>query len=895
MKIKSHQWRRILILGGAALLAALFLFIGIIWRLIDSAPDIDDITVSPTESATYICDQDGNYLRKLTWTSTNRDIITLSDMPEDMQHAIVAIEDERFYSHGGIDLRGIARAFWNGITNGAFSEGASTITQQLIKNNVFTDWTQENSFKDRFSRKVQEQYLALKLENRVSKEKILEDYLNTINLGSGCYGVQAAAKRYYGKDACDLTLSECAVLAAIPQNPSRYDPITNAEENRRRQQTILAYMQEQGYISKQEKEKALRDDVYARIRAFDETYTEETVFSYYEDALIDQVAETLQEETGCSSDQAYRAIYSGGLRIFSAQDDAIQKICDEEFQNSANYPEGVLYGIDYALSVSDETGLVTHYGSESLRSYIRQTLTPSFDLLCTTQEEAQQYADAFRSHILAESAQKTDGKENAEIQVVGERLTLSPQPQASLVLIDQKTGYVRAIVGGRGEKSASLTLNRATKTTRQPGSTFKILTAYAPALDAFGQTLATTYKNEKYEYSDGTPVSNWDITDYSGAATVREAITRSINVVAVKCITKISPQIGFEYGERFGISTLHESYETSEGISSDIVQPLALGGITQGVTNLELCAAYASIANAGIYEEPLFFTKVTDRHGNVLLDAPQRETRRVITKETAFLLTDAMKDVVSSPLGTAYGSISAAGHSVAGKTGTTSDYRDIWFVGYTPYYTCSVWGGYDNNQILPSESSGHSYSRLLWSAVMDRIHESLPKTEFTQPESIVSAALCTRSHKPAVPGGCPETYQEYFAKGTQPGHACSLHEKAAQTEPIIIYPDIFEELTEDTNAETESETQTGPQTESETTAETENVTETPPQSDAAQLPPSVPENESAPDPDRPDAETDLLPQPPPEAQAESGETPLPPAPDTSSLSDLLERLEGIAG
>ena len=165
MKIKSHQWRRILILSGAALLAAFFLFIGIIWRLIAAAPDIDNITVSPTESATYICDQEGNYLRKLTWASTNRDIITLQDIPKNMQHAIVAIEDERFYSHGGIDLRGIARAFWNGISSGSFSEGASTITQQLIKNNVFTDWTQENSFKDRFSRKVQEQYLALKLEN----------------------------------------------------------------------------------------------------------------------------------------------------------------------------------------------------------------------------------------------------------------------------------------------------------------------------------------------------------------------------------------------------------------------------------------------------------------------------------------------------------------------------------------------------------------------------------------------------------------------------------------------------------------------------------------------------------------------------------------------------------
>lgn len=878
MKMKSHQWRRILISGGIALLAVLFLFAGIVWYLIASAPDIDDITVSPTKSATYICDQEGNYLRKLSMSSSNRDIIPLHDIPKDLQHAIVAIEDERFYSHGGIDLRGIARAFWSGITSGSFSEGASTITQQLIKNNVFTDWTQENSFKDRFSRKVQEQYLALKLEDRISKEKILEDYLNTINLGSGCYGVQAAARRYYGKAARDLTLAECAVLAAIPQNPSRYDPIAHADENQKRQQTVLAYMQEQGYISQSEKEEALADDVYARIQVVNETYTEETAYSYYEDALIDQVAKALQEKTGCSADQSYQAIYSGGLRIFSAQDPVIQKICDEEFQNSGNFPEGTTYGVDYALSVADETGLVTHYGSDALCAYIQKTQDPSFDLICASSDEAQGFADAFRSHILTDTAnpsQKSDG-----VRVLGERLTLSPQPQASLVIIDQNTGFVRAIVGGRGEKAASLTLNRATETTRQPGSTFKILTAYAPALDAFHQTLATTYKNDKYEYEDGTPVSNWDITDYSGTATIREAITRSINVIAVKCITKISPRAGFEYGQKFGISTLHESYETSGGTSSDMIQPLALGGITQGVTNLELCAAYAAIANAGIYEEPLFFTKVTDRHGNVLLDTTQQKTHRVIKKETAFLLTDAMKDVVSSPLGTAYGLVSAAGHSVAGKTGTTSDYRDIWFVGYTPYYTCSVWGGYDNNQTLPSGSLGHSYSKLLWSSVMDRIHEALPEKDFPQPESVTAVTLCSRSHKTAVPQGCPETYQEYFSQGTQPP-ACTLHEKTVQTEPIVIYPDIFEEQTPDANEENQSSP--APQTDPsglEPDLESEHESE------------SLPESESQP---ASESETGPLPAPPPDETEENNGTSLPPAPDTSALSDLLDQLTEIAG
>lgn len=853
IQLRSLPWKRILVLTAAALFAIFFIFSAAIWRLIAAAPDIDDITVSPTQSATYICDQEGNPLRRLTLSSSNRDIIPLSEIPEAMQHAIIAIEDERFYSHGGIDIRGIARAFWSGITNGSFSEGASTITQQLIKNNVFTEWTLETSFQDRFSRKVQEQYLAIKLEDRISKEQILEDYLNTINLGSGCYGVQAAARRYYGKNASELTLSECAVLAAIPQNPSRYNPVTNPDANKKRQQTVLNYMQEQGYISQSEKESACLDDVYARIHAFNEAYDEESVYTYYEDALIDQVTEALQKEAGYSSDQAYRAVYSGGLRIFSAQDPSIQKICDEEFQNPENFPDGTQYGIDYALSVSDETGLVTHYGSEALRSYMRQTKDPAFDLMCETKEEAQTCADLFRSHILGDAP--------SPLQVVGERLTLSPQPQASLVIMDQKTGYVRAIIGGRGEKTASLTLNRATETTRQPGSTFKILTAYAPALDAFHQTLATSYKNEPSKYSDGTPISNWDITDYSGTATIREAIARSINVIAVKCITEISPQTGFEYARRFGISTLHESYETAQGTSSDIIQPLALGGITQGVTNLELCGAYAAIANSGTYIEPKFFTKVMDRHGNVLLDHTQQETHSVLSEETAFLLTDAMEDVVSSPSGTAYGSVFAGGHRVAGKTGTTSDYKDIWFVGYTPYYTCSVWGGYDNNQALPSGSSFHSYNKALWSAVMERIHAGLPQKDFSRPDSIVSVTLCSDSHKPAVPGACPRTYEEVFAAGTQPRRECTLHEPAPQTEiqtdSVIIYPDIFEELIPETETQTETQTETITETESETMIETDMEINT----------------ES-------------------EMETESNQ---PSTPDTSPLDELLEQLNTIAG
>lgn len=790
---RTIPWKRLLISFGITLSILFCIFIGIIWYLVATAPDIDSITVSPTESATYICDQEGNYLRKLTLATSNRDIVALEEIPLSLQNAIIVIEDQRFYEHGGIDIRGILRAFLSGITSGSFSEGASTITQQLIKNNVFTEWTQENSFKDRFSRKIQEQYLALQLEDRMSKEEILENYLNTINLGAGCYGVQSASRRYFGKDVSLLTLSEAAVLAAIPQNPTGYNPITNPTNNKKRREIVLSYMEEQGYITARQKEEAMADDVCTRIQEQNSIYEEESVYSYYEDALIDQVIDVLISEKGYSQDQAYRAVFSGGLRIYSAQDQSIQEICDEEFLNPANYPEGTEYGVDYALSVADANGLVTNYSTESLRSFVRENINPSFDLLCTSQEEAQQYADAFRAYILGE-----------ELSVLAERLTLSPQPQSSLVLMDQKTGFVRAIVGGRGEKTASLTLNRATETLRQPGSTFKILTAYAPALDAYGQTLATTYENEPYRYENGMSVSNWDITDYSGTVTVREAITRSINVIAVKCITAISPRVGFEYAKKFGITTLCESYESDGNISSDIVQPLALGGITRGVSNLELCSAYAAIANSGTYHSPKFFTKILDRHGEVLIDNTSEEGSSVISRETAFLLTDAMKDVVSSSSGTAYGAISAAAQPVAGKTGTTSNYKDIWFVGYTPYYTCCVWGGYDNNKDLPSSSTYHSYNKVLWSAVMDRVHSILPASDFAKPDSVKAVTLCKDSHAIAVADGCPHTYVEYFTEGTEPTEACGLHEPAPETEPIIIYPNIFDML--ESESESNSET-----------------------------------------------------------------------------------------
>ena len=733
-------------------------------RVISAAPDISSMTVAPTKSATYIFDQNGTRQRKLTLSESNRDMVSIENVPENLQHAFVAIEDKRFYEHNGVDLPGIARAIWMGIKNRHFSEGASTITQQLLKNTVFPSWTKESTFRQKLARKIQEQYLAVQLEKVRTKDEILEDYMNLINLGAGCYGVQAASYCYFGKDVSTLTLSESAVIAGITQNPTRYNPITNPSNNASRRTLVLEAMLDQGYITLQDYNEALQDDVYARIHVQGEQSADSSisVYSYYEDALIGQVIEDLQTELGYTYGQAFRAVYSGGLRIYSAQDAGIQKICDEQFMNLDNFPAGSEVGIDYALSVQDETGQVTDYGNDDLRSFVRKTGDSSFNLMYRTSDEAKKSAAAFREATVSD----TD-------TVLGERVTITPQPQASVVVLDQKTGYIKAIVGGRGNKDASLTLNRASYTTRQPGSTFKVLCAYAPAIEKAGKTLASVYDNSPFAYDDGTQVNNWDLNNYTGPTTIRKAIVRSINVCAVRCITDISPQLGFIFARSLGISTMVESVSGSGGTLTDITQALPLGGLTYGVSNLELCGAYASIANLGHYQTPKFYTKVEDYKGNLLLDNTSPHDRVVMNETTAYLLTSAMTDVIKDPEGTAYGYIDLGGMDVAGKTGTTSAYRDIWFVGYTPYLTCCVWGGYDNNEALPDEGTYHTYNKVLWNAIMQKIHENLEPKSFTVPQGIVTMDVCSETGL-AASGDCP-SYTEYFAIGTTPSSYCDVH------------------------------------------------------------------------------------------------------------------------
>ena len=703
--------------------------IGAFRGIIDNAPDVNDIDISPLGYATFLYDGDGNQLRKLTAPSSNRLPVSIDQIPVDLQHAVVAIEDERFYEHNGIDVRGILRAFVKNLSSGNLSEGASTITQQLLKNNVFTNWTQESTWLERFTRKIQEQYLAVEIEKKINnKNVILENYLNTINLGAGTYGVQAAARKYFNKDVWDLNLSECTTLAGITQNPTQYNPIEHPEANAKRRKEVLDHMIDQGYITQEQYDQVINDDVYSEIQAAQvlNEETDNTVYSYFEDELIDQVINDLMNIKGYTRTQAQNLVYSGGLSIYTTQDASIQKILDEEYADPSNYPDYVQYALDYALTVQNPDGEEINYSKEMLRLYF-QNEDPEFDLLFDSQEEGQSYVDRYKEHVLADGS-----------TVVSERVSFAPQPQSSMSIIDQHTGYVKAIIGGRGEKTASLTLNRATDTTRQPGSTFKILSTYAPALNEKGMTLATTFEDEPYNYPDGSPVNNAS-KSYGGTTTIRRAIQNSINVVAVKCLEEVTPELGLQYLDNFGFTTLAHGTEADKDadgtIWTDANLPMALGGLTHGVTNVELCAAYAAIANNGNYIEPIYYTKILDHNGNVLIEK-NSAGRSVIKESTAWLLTSAMEDVVNQGTGTA---CQLDDMTVAGKTGTTDAYNDLWFVGYTPYY----------------------------------IHEGLPDKDFDMPASVEKISICEETG--LLPrAGCP-VITEYFDIGDVPTDYCDQH------------------------------------------------------------------------------------------------------------------------
>ena len=357
----------------AVIVAGSCLALGAAEGIIASAPDVSTIDVSPEGYATKIYDDGGNEIQTLSTSGSNRIYVDVEDIPITLQHAFIAIEDERFYEHNGIDIKGIFRAGTVFLSTGRMSEGASTITQQLLKNNVFKAYNE--STVEKIKRKIQEQYLAVKLETVMDKQTIIGNYLNTINLGNGYYGVQTAAQGYFGKDVSELSLSECAVIASITQSPSSLNPVKYPAENQKRQLKVLNNMRNQGYISQAEYDEAVSDDVYARIQDRKIEVASST-YSYFVDALIDQLIKDLMEQKGYTEAQATNMIYKNGLQVYSTQNMSMQQIADNVINDPDYYPDNTELSISYSLAVKDTKGNVNYYSHYGLLDYYQKRQRP---------------------------------------------------------------------------------------------------------------------------------------------------------------------------------------------------------------------------------------------------------------------------------------------------------------------------------------------------------------------------------------------------------------------------------------------------------------------------------------------------------------------------------------
>lgn len=774
-RLVSKIWLNILRIVCIVVLIAVFIaggaLLGGFMGIIDSAPIQDDYDINDFTS--YIYDADGTPITPI-YSSILRSEVSIDQIPEHMQHAVVAIEDSRFYEHNGIDIEGILRS-GSLILQGGDLQGGSTITQQVIKNLALSSDTA-------MTRKIQEWYMALQYEYQLTqkmgqteaKRHILETYLNYVNFGNGNYGVQSASHFYYNKDVSEITIAEAAVLAGVLNAPSFYDPVYEPEASRGRQLLVLKAMYDQGYITESEYEAAKREDVFGEIKentSKNEGHEEETTtnYTFFQEAAINQIQKELSEKLQISAEAANKMVYHGGLQIYLTQDQSIQDVVDywvEHVNDLSGVYIGNYYQLNYALSIYSKDK--TSYDNFGL-----------YNLLYDTEEEALQAVENYRSEKLAEY----EGK--GYVPTYSEDVNITIEPQISIVIMDYHNGYVKAICGDRGEKKTDFALNRAIDTTRQPGSTFKVISSFAPALDGAGKTAATVYDDvplnpNEYGWS---PQNWWSHNHYFGFSTIRLGITYSMNLVAARCLLDIGPELGYDYAtDRFGITSLEEGDKTG---------PMALGGLANGVSNLELSAAFSAIANEGTYISPTFYSKVLDHDGNVLLDKTESgddiNSHEAVSKQNAWILTDMMRDVVDSPspYATGTGMYLPQGMPIAAKTGTTDSGKNYWLCGWSPYYLCTNWSGFDMivySGDYGSLSSAPNYDcRIpLWNAIMNDIHENLEYKGFPDvPEGVTTAYVCGKSGLLATSSCGSHAYTEYFVEGTVPTSYCNVHEAVA--------------------------------------------------------------------------------------------------------------------
>ena len=616
-KSGGHFWR---ILGGFFLVALVMLTgigCGFLTASMNTRPNLaEDLTPS---ASSQIYDINGNEIANIHATE-NRMPVKISQIPKDLQNAFIAVEDARFYEHSGIDPRGILRALWANISGGGVSEGGSTITQQLAKNAYLTP---ERTMK----RKIQEMFLALQLEREYTKQEILEFYLNQIYFGQGAYGVEAAAKTYFGKDVSALTLNECAMLAGIPKSPNYYSPFNNLEAARARRATVLEQMAKYHYISDSEASRLKREDLKLVRPAAGDT----TEAAYF----IDYVIQGLIDKYGAD------AVYKSGLKIYTTIDMDMQRAAEAAMKMLPTFE-------------TDKNGLA--------------------------------------------------------------------QPQGALVAIDPHTGQIKAMVGGRGTDQ----FNRATMAERQPGSAFKPFVFAAALENRF--TPNTIIEDSPIMVGDWEP-ENYN-RNYNGKVTLRYVAEQSLNVPTVKIAQKIGVDKAIYYAQEMGISTF-----VLDGATNDRGLATSLGGLTRGLTPLELTSAYGTFANQGVHVEPTAIIKVLDRNGKILEQAKPKQ-KNVISEASANDLTSMLQGVITRGTGTG----AAIDRPAAGKTGTTSDYCDAWFVGYTTDLVAGVWVGCDDNSALDGMTGGNLPASV-WQAFMERATANMPVRQFESGTSYKADAM----------------------------------------------------------------------------------------------------------------------------------------------------------
>lgn len=621
----------------------------------------------------YADDENGNSVQiDQLYAENNRIWADSDEIPKTMKDAVVAIEDERFYTHIGFDVKRTTGAFvkWalNKVGIGEASYGGSTITQQLVKN-----ITQE---KDKTAtRKIKEIMRAIALEQELSKDEILTMYLNIVYFANNCYGVQAAADAYFDKDVSELTLAQTAAIVGIPQRPSAFDPFKNPDNTVERRNLVLGKMLELGYISKADYDTAIAEPLEVNTSY---KVKKTLISSYFVDQVINDVLNDLQTRNGFTENYATHLLYNGGLKIYTTMDMRIQTILESVFTNPDNFP--------------------------------KVTGTPA---------------------------------------------------QSAMVIIDPYSGEVKGIVGGLGKKTESRGLNRATQSKRQPGSSIKPLAVYAAAYENNKLTSATVIKDEPVTFGKWSPRNSY--SGFKGNMLPRKAIEISSNIAAVNALN--------DSGVSYAYSMMKNRLDFSSIDERDMgLSQLALGGLTVGVSPEEMAAAYGIFVNSGKYIHPYTYTKVVDESGKVLLEnTPEEET--VISPQNAYIMADLLKEVVSGAAGTGRSARLSKMPSF-GKTGTTNDDKDRWFVGCTPYYVGAVWYGFDQPKSIKSAGVTYNPSTRVWKNVMEQVHQNLPVKQLTMPEGLVADNICINTGLKAVEG-CV-AHREYFVKGTQPKTLCDL-------------------------------------------------------------------------------------------------------------------------